>query len=63
MSNKRIDLNQFEATLITRQRAQKLLCLASAELKRCYDEIDKLNRALSATNSVHFTKKWVDLDE
>jgi len=28
-----------------------------AELKRCYDEIDKLNRALSAINAVHFPKK------
>ena len=33
--------------------APKLL----AELKRAYEEIDKLNRALSATNSSHFVKK------
>ena len=27
------------------------------ELKRCYEEIDKLNRALSAINSSHFVKE------
>ena len=26
------------------------------ELQRCYDEIDKLNRALSALNAVNFPK-------
>lgn len=27
------------------------------ELKRCYEEIDKLNRALSIVNNIHFPKE------
>ena len=28
-----------------------------AELKRCYEEMDKLNRALSIINNTHFPKE------
>ena len=69
----RIDLTQFrimtgnppdEVDLIARhnfslEQAEVLVQLPDviAELQRCYDEIDKLNRALSAINAVHFPKR------
>jgi len=41
----RIDLTQ-----------SKINPIVAAELKRCYEEIDKLRKALSILNSTHFPK-------
>ncbi len=61
----RIDLTQLEWMISDyRKKAEEILNYAIAmvpeliaELKRCYEEIDKLNRALSAINAVHFPKR------
>lgn len=63
--NKRIDIDAIEKewTDFVNSKKFKMNEFAFnvqpmiAELKRCYEEMDKLNRALSIINNTHFPKE------